>query len=139
VVGDDQRITVNIDFHTYSELVLWPYGYTVNSTGPGLDADARATFQTIGAEMAATNGYTPMQASQLYLASGVSIDWMWANQGIFAYTFEMFPASSGGGGFYPPESVITAQTARNREAVLLLAGYADCPWRAIDKEEQYCG
>ena len=29
--------------------------------------------------------------------------------------------SSGGGGFYPPDEVIPAQTARNREAVLLLA------------------
>ena len=24
-----------IDFHTYSELVLWPYGYTTANTAPG--------------------------------------------------------------------------------------------------------
>ncbi|QSB15115.1 choice-of-anchor J domain-containing protein [Natronosporangium hydrolyticum] len=138
IVDGEQRITMNIDFHTYSELVLWPYGYTSASLAPGLNADARDTFQAIGAEMAGSNGYQPMQASQLYVASGVSIDWMWANQGIFAYTFEMFPASASGGGFYPPDSVIPAETARNRDAVLLLTEYADCPWRAINKEDEYC-
>src|SRR5215213_2451205 len=28
VVGGKQQITTSIDFHTYGELVLWPYGYT---------------------------------------------------------------------------------------------------------------
>jgi carboxypeptidase T len=139
VIDGEQRITVNIDFHTYSELVLWPYGYTSASTAPGLNADARDTFVTIGEKMAASNGYTPMQSSQLYIASGISIDWMWADQGIFAYTFEMYPRSGSGGGFYPPDSVIARETARNREAVLELVEYADCPWRAIGKEQQYCG
>lgn len=139
VIGGEQRITVNIDFHTYSELVLWPYGYTSASLAPGMGADARATFQAIGQQLAATNGYDPMQASQLYIASGVSIDWMWADQGIFAYTFEMFPASAGGGGFYPPDSVIARETSRNREAALILAEYADCPWRAIGEQQLYCG
>jgi hypothetical protein len=88
--------------------------------------------------MANTNGYTPEQASDLYIADGTSIDWMWGNQGIWAYTFEMYPAS-GGGGFYPPDEVIPAQTSRNRSAVLLLAEYADCPYRAIGKQAQYCG
>ena len=93
---------------------------------------------TIGVQMANTNGYTPEQSSDLYIADGTSIDWMWGNQGIWAYTFEMYPAS-GGGGFYPPDEVIPAQTSRNREAVLRLSEYADCPYRAIGKEAQYCG
>jgi carboxypeptidase T len=138
VIGGEQRITVNIDFHTYSELVLWPYGYTSASTDSRLNTDARNTFRTIGQQLAATNGYTPMQASQLYLASGTSIDWMWANQRIFAYTFEMFPESQSGGGFYPPDDVITRETTRNREASLILAEYADCPWRAIGRQATYC-
>jgi hypothetical protein len=51
----------------------------------------------------------------------------------------MYPGSSGGGGFYPPDEVIPAQTSRNREAVLILSEYADCPYRAIGKQAQYCG
>jgi len=139
VINGEQMIKANIDFHSYSELVLWPYGYTYADTAPGLDTDARNTFVAIGQEMAATNGYTPMQASDLYLTSGGAMDWLWYEHGIFAYAFEMYPAGYGGGGFYPPDSVIARETARNREAVLRLVEYADCPWRAIGKEQQYCG
>ena len=37
VVGGAQQIKAHIDFHTYSELVLWPYGYTTANTAPGAD------------------------------------------------------------------------------------------------------
>jgi hypothetical protein len=138
-VNGVQQIKANIDFHTYSELVLWPFGYTNNNVEPGLDVDQEATFRTLGQKMAATNGYTPEQSSDLYIADGTSIDWMWGSQKIWAYTFEMYPNSPFNGGFYPPASVITAQTQRNREASLQLAEYADCPYRVIGKEQQYCG
>ncbi|MEV4811053.1 M14 family zinc carboxypeptidase [Micromonospora avicenniae] len=139
VVGGVQQIKANIDFHTYSQLVLWPYGYTTANTPSGMTADQYNTFATIGQQMAATNSYTPEQSSDLYIADGTSIDWMWAAHGIWAYTFEMYPGSAGGGGFYPPDEVIPAQTSRNREAVLMLSEYADCPYRAIGKQAQYCG
>jgi murein tripeptide amidase MpaA len=139
VVGGAQQIKANVDFHTYSELVLWPYGYTTANTATGLNADQEATFRTIGQQMAATNGYTPEQSSDLYITDGDSLDWLWATHNIWAYTFEMYPGSSGGGGFYPPDEVIPAQTSRNREAVLILSEYADCPYRAIGKQAQYCG
>ncbi|MFI7519082.1 M14 family zinc carboxypeptidase [Micromonospora globbae] len=139
VVGGVQQIKANIDFHTYSELVLWPFGYTYNNTAPGMTADQYNTFATIGQQMAATNGYTPEQSSDLYITDGDSIDWMWGQHGIWAYTFEMYPGSASGGGFYPPDEVIPAQTSRNREAVLILSEYADCPYRAIGKQAQYCG
>ncbi|WFE50725.1 M14 family metallopeptidase [Micromonospora sp. WMMD1155] len=139
VVGGVQQIKANIDFHTYSQLVLWPYGYTTANTAAGMSADQYNTFATIGQQMAATNNYTPQQSSDLYITDGDSIDWMWATHNIWAYTFEMYPGSSGGGGFYPPDEVIPAQTSRNREAVLMLSEYADCPYRAIGKQAQYCG
>jgi hypothetical protein len=88
--------------------------------------------------MAATNGYTPEQGSDLYITDGDITDWLWGDQRIWTYTFEMYP-SSGGGGFYPPDEVIVAQTTRNRSAVLILSEYADCPYRAIGKQQQYCG
>lgn len=139
VVGGVQQLKANIDFHSYSQLILWPFGYTTANTAPGLNADQQAVFQTIGQQMAATNGYTPEQSSDLYITDGDSIDWMWGQHGIWAYTFEMYPGSAGGGGFYPPDEVIPAQTSRNRDAVLILAEYADCPYRATGKQAQYCG
>ncbi|SCF26024.1 Zinc carboxypeptidase [Micromonospora carbonacea] len=139
VVGGVQQIKANIDWHTYSQLVLWPFGYTTANTTTGMTADQYNTFATLGQRMAATNGYTPEQSSDLYITDGDSLDWMWATHGIWAYTFEMYPGSSGaGGGFYPPDEVIPAQTSRNKEAALLLSEYADCPYRVINKQAQYC-
>jgi len=135
-ISGAQQIKVAIDIHSYSELVLWPYGYRIADTGPDMTVDQNDTFRTIGQQMAASNGYTPEQASDLYIADGTSIDWMFQNQGIFAYVFEMFP--TGSPGFYPPDEQIPAQTQRNREAILLLSEYADCVYRAIGKEGQYC-
>jgi len=137
-VGGVQQIKANIDFHTYSQLILWPFGWTKNNTAPGLNADQEATFRTIGVQMAQTNNYTPEQSSDLYITDGDSIDWMWGDQGIWAYTFEMYPGQFGGGGFYPPDEVIVRETTRNKAASLLIAEYADCPYRAIGKQGQYC-
>ncbi|MDT5035461.1 MAG: carboxypeptidase, partial [Micromonosporaceae bacterium] len=39
VVGGKQQITTGIDFHTYSELVLWPYGYTTTDGDTRMTAD----------------------------------------------------------------------------------------------------
>ncbi|MEU8919121.1 M14 family metallopeptidase [Streptomyces nigrescens] len=137
-VGGKQQITAAIDFHTYSELVLWPFGFTNDDTGDGMTQDEHDTFATLGKNMAATNGYTPEQSSDLYITDGSIDDWLWGDQKIFAYTFEMYPSSFGSGGFYPKDSVIPKETARNREAVLQLLETADCVYRAIGKEEQYC-
>jgi carboxypeptidase T len=131
VVSGAQQIKTGIDFHTYSELVLWPFGYTFNDTAPGMSQQERNTFATLGQQMAATNGYIPEQASDLYITDGTIDDWLWGNQRIWGYTFEMYPTSFGGGGFYPPDEVIQRETSRNREAVLLLLEYSDCPPRVI--------
>ena len=77
VVGGVQQLRAAIDFHTYWELVLWPYGYTYSNTATGMNADQYNTFATMGRAMAATNGYTPEQASDLYIADGILPDWAW--------------------------------------------------------------
>ncbi|SOD66437.1 Murein tripeptide amidase MpaA [Streptomyces zhaozhouensis] len=138
VVDGEQQITAHIDFHTYSELVLWPYGYTYDQTGPGLTEDDAAAFEALGTAMAETNGYTPQQSSDLYITDGGINDWAWADQGIFSFTFEMYPRSQADGGFYPPGDVIDRETSRNREAVLTLLSYADCAYRAAGLEGEYC-
>ncbi|MBB6170876.1 hypothetical protein HNR23_000936 [Nocardiopsis mwathae] len=139
VVDGEQRITTAIDWHTYGELILWPYGYTYNEVEPGMSRDEYDTHAELGRLMARTNGYTPQQSSDLYITDGTINDWLWGEQRIFNYTFEMYPRSAAGGGFYPPASVIPRETARNREAVLQFLEYADCPQRVIGKEAEYCG
>jgi carboxypeptidase T len=130
VVGGKQQISVNIDWHTYAELVLWPYGYTTANTTSTLTADDQRALSALGRQMAATNRYTPEQASDLYIADGTINDWMWNAYKIFSYTFEMFPTTSSPG-FYPPDEEIGTQTSRNKEAALQLMEYADCPYRVI--------
>ncbi|MFF7458229.1 M14 family metallopeptidase [Kitasatospora sp. NPDC008115] len=139
VVGGRQQITAAIDFHTYSELVLWPFGWTTANTTTGMTADEYNTFATLGRSMASTNNYTPEQSSDLYITDGSIDDWLWGAQRIFGYTFEMYPGPNGASGFYPPDEVIGRETSRNREAVLRLVETADCVYRAIGKQQQYCG
>ena len=138
VVGGTQQIKAGVDFHTYSELVLWPFGYTYSDTTTGMTADDNAAFKAVGRKMAASNGYTAEQSSDLYITDGSIDDYLWGAHKIFAYTFEMYPRS-GGGGFYPPDEVIERETSRNRDAVLQLLENADCVYRSIGKESQYCG
>jgi carboxypeptidase T len=139
VVGGKQQIRTAIDFHTYSELVLWPFGYTYDDVVPGMSRDEYDTHAALGRRMASSNRYTPEQASDLYITDGSIDDWLWGDQRIFNFTFEMYPGRFGGGGFYPPDEVIDRETSRNKEAVLYLLETSDCPQRAINKESQYCG
>ena len=138
VINGKQQITVAIDFHTYSELILWPYGYTTTDVPPDMTPDDRNTMALMGQAMAATNGYTPEQASDLYITDGTINDWLYAQHGILNYTFEMYPKTSTEGGFYPPDEVIPRETARNRDAVLYLLEQAACPYGVIGKGNEYC-
>lgn len=139
VVNGRQQITVGIDFHTFSELVLWPYGYTYATVPSDMTQDDHDVLVEMGRAMAATNDYTAQQSSQLYITDGSIPDWLYGQHGILAYTFEMYPTSMAGGGFYPPDEVIPRETGRNREAVMYLLGQADCPYRLIGKEQAHCG
>jgi murein tripeptide amidase MpaA len=130
VVGGVQQIKAHIDWHTYSELILWPYGYTTANTTSTLNANDRNAHATLGQQMAATNGYTPEQASDLYIADGTINDWMWGTYKIFSYTFEMFPTGSNPG-FYPPDEQIGPQTTRNRAAVVRFLDASDCVYEVI--------
>jgi carboxypeptidase T len=130
VVGGAQQIKSHIDWHTYSELILWPYGYTTANTTSTLNANDRNAHATLGQQMAATNGYTPEQASDLYIADGTINDWMWGTYKIFSYTFEMFPTGSNPG-FYPPDEQIGPQVSRNREAFLMFLEASDCIYEVI--------
>jgi carboxypeptidase T len=137
VVNGVQQIKTSISFHTYAELILWPMGYTYTDVPSDMAQDDHDVFVAMGQAMAATNGYTAQQASDLYITDGTYEDWAYGVHKIFNYTFEMYPINSSPG-FYPPASVITAQTSRNELAVRYIIQQADCPYRVIGKEAIYC-
>lgn len=101
-IGGVQQIKTHIDFHTYWELVLWPFGYTYNATAPGLTAAEAQNFKTLGQQMAATNGYTAEQSSGLYITDGDINDWMWGTHKILSYCFEMYPTVAAWASTRPP-------------------------------------
>ena len=137
VVDGKQQIKTSITFHTYAELILWPYGYTYTDVPADMTQDDHAVFAAMGQAMAATNGYTAQQGSDLYITDGSYEDWAYGVHKIFAYTFEMYPTTTSPG-FYPPGSVITRETSRNEQAVRYIMQQADCPYRTIGKEGAYC-
>ncbi len=139
VVNGKQQISLAIDFHSYSELILWPYGYTYNDVPTDMTQDDHDVLVSMGKAMSAMNGYTPQQASDLYITDGTIKDWLYGVHGILNYTFEMYPKTTYDGGFYPPDNVIPKETARNRKAILYLLEQAACPYKSIGKQVQYCG
>lgn len=120
VVGGVQQVKGHIDFHTFSELVLWPFGHTFDTVTEGMTQAEYDRFSSIGEEMAASNGYTPEQSSGLYITDGDVNDWMWGAHKVLSYCFEMYPSGGGIEGFYPPDEDIAPQTARNDGAVDIL-------------------
>jgi len=113
IVGHS-NIKMLITYHTFSELILYPWGYTYESIGNPQDLTA---FQNMAQHMASLTGYTPEQTSDLYLSSGDTTDWAYGERGIFSFTFELSPKSLGQGGFYPGD-IIDKTVDNNIEAAL---------------------
>jgi carboxypeptidase T len=121
VVGGRQQIRAAITFHEFGRLVMWPYGYTYVDIPGDMTRDDHAALVALGKRMAATNGYKPEQASDLYLTSGTTRDYEYGMYRIFSYTFELSNRD------YPNDNWIAGETGRNREAVLSIAERAACP------------
>ena len=121
VIGGRQQIRTAITFHESGRLVMWPYGYTKTDIPRDMTAQDHAALAVIGRAMARTNGYRPEQASDLYVSSGTTRDYLYGVYRVFSYTFEMSITD------YPDDSMIAAETGRNREAALYLMERAWCP------------
>jgi carboxypeptidase T len=121
------NLKVLLSYHTYSELILYPWGYTHD---PMDDSRAHAAYETMAGTMAKMTGYTPEQSSKLYIASGDTTDWAWGAHKIFSFTFELTPKSMWGGGFYPGAGAIASTAAANIRPALYLIDLADDPYRA---------
>jgi carboxypeptidase T len=121
------NLKVLLSYHTFSELILYPWG---GSNDPIPDAPARNAFQTMAGEMAKMNGYTPEQSSDLYIATGDTCDWAWGEKGIYAFTFELTPKSMWDGGFYPGAGVVQRVFQANIRPALYLIDLSDDPLRA---------
>jgi carboxypeptidase T len=119
---------VLVSFHTFSELILYPWGHTYDKVSNDKD---RAVFEKMAKTMAGWNGYKPQQSSDLYIASGDTVDWAYGELGIFAFTFELSPKSMFSGGFYPGAGVIDKVFEANLKPNLYMLNVADNPQKVL--------
>lgn len=121
------NVTIALSLHTYSELILYPWGGRNSSVG-GTD---EVLFKKMAADMAAMNHYEPMQSSELYIASGDTCDYLYGELKVYCFTFELSPSDMFGGGFYPGAGIIDQVFDANYEPMLYLAKLANEPERAL--------
>jgi hypothetical protein len=132
-----------ISYHSYGQLLLYPWGYTYN------DPADEELFLAVGEKMAnlITNkagssypGYTPQQGSDLYLTSGTDDDWLYGEMGIYSYTIELYPlgnesdpaVNSPYDRFHPRADKVVPVCEDNIEAALYIAQIADNPNQVFD-------
>jgi len=115
------HFTTGISYHSYSELVLWPYAYSASSLAPDHEA-----LEELGVNMAesipriiGSGHYTPEQSNDLYPASGVTDDWAYGKHGIFCYTVEL------GQEFIPPSPQVPNIVADNIDAAMMVLNRAN--------------
>jgi len=131
-VRSRKKTTVLLSFHTFSELVLWPFGHTNDQVPSQTD---QLVFETMGKKMASWNKYTPEKSSDLYLAAGDTTDWAYDELKIFAFTFELTPDSMFAGGFYTGASAIEPTFKANIEPALYLIEKAENPYSVLNQKQ----
>ena len=140
VIGGRQQIRLHITLHTNGQLVLWPYGHTKTDIPADMTRADHAAFVTLGRRMAARNGYTAKQSSDLYITDGDQIDWMYGRYRIFSFTWELYPTEHyRTSDFYPPDEQIAGAVSKNRSALLYAIGQSWCPWAAVVTTKVNCG
>ena len=82
-VNPEEATGLFIDLHSYSGLVMWPWGWT-NSNSPN-----EAQLRTIGYKFAYYNHYTPQKSAALYPSNGTTEDWAYGELGLAGYCFEI--------------------------------------------------
>ena len=117
-----------LTLHSYSDLVLWPWGWTESA------APNAGDLALIGRKFAAYNGYTPQQSIDLYPTSGTTDDWAYGELGIPAMTFEVGPPLGTCGGFFPAFSCLDGGAggsfwSRNLPAFLYAGRIARAPYQ----------
>jgi len=107
--GDGRTdFVVSLSFHSFSELVLYPWGYTTDEVENVRDLEI---LKGMAAEMGARSNYVPMQAAELYPAAGDSDDALYGYYGIYSFTIEI------GNQFHEHPSMIAPIARRNMGSI----------------------
>lgn len=114
-----------ISYHSYSQVVLYPWGYTLIPT------EHDGLFSSIAKEMTSrmqqANGRTyeyGQAGDSLYFTNGDTTDWTYGIYGIPSFTIELPPIDQIHGGFFNAEKDIQTIFAENLPAALYLIEWA---------------
>ncbi|MCF7796263.1 MAG: immune inhibitor A [Lentisphaeria bacterium] len=110
--------TTVFNYHTYSDLLIMPFGYAVGAVPEEPDY---SIYMALGADLTAENGYLFGTGDETvgYLTNGDAVDWMYGSEGIINFTPEV--GGFADGGFWPPAGNIEAMELENLSANIHLA------------------
>lgn len=125
----NREFTMWLSYHTYGELLLYPWGYISDFTPD------QKVFAALGAELGAGTGYAVGNPAlgTIYLTNGGSDDWAYGEIATKNRIFSFTPETNnvGQGGFAPAESYIQPTFDLLLNMNLTLLEYADNPYRVI--------
>ena len=107
--------------HSYSELILWPWGHCTDCESPD-----HSQLEYHGQQMADMTLYENLQSSSLYPTSGDFCDWHYGVHGSYCYTSEI------GTAFHQHEDDIDHIAIRNLGVGFYIAEIADNPRERAD-------
>lgn len=107
--------------HSYSELILWPWGHCTDCESPD-----HAQLEYHGQQMADMTLYANLQSSSLYPTSGDFCDWHYGVHGSYCYTSEI------GTAFHQRPEDIDHIAVRNLGIGFYIAEIADNPRERAD-------
>jgi carboxypeptidase T len=111
------RPVFDISYHSYSELVIYPYGCK------GMKTETWKVVEGVGKELGSLLNYTAGTAWEiLYSADGGDIDWMYKAYQVIPFVLELNSRSQG---FHPPYSAREATIVKNRKGWMHLLNKLD--------------
>ncbi len=116
-----ERFSGVLSYHSYSQLILYPWGYTSEPIEDEADyAEHRDLAQDMEQLIRKVHGktYAAQQSSELYPTAGDTTDWTYGEYDAVSLTVELRPATWSEGGFILPAGQIRPCWEENRPAAL---------------------
>ena len=114
----DRSFAVALNYHSYGNLLIYPWGYLDTDTGDSL------LYRALAGQLTRVNGYTYGTGGETvgYVTNGDADDWMYgdttAKPRLISFTPEV---GTGEDGFWPVPSRILPQAEENLEANIIVA------------------
>lgn len=134
VLGGAPRFTALITYHSYSQLILYPWGHTFSAAPDSALLSATAKDLESLIEAAGGHHYTAKQSSDEYRTTGDLTDWAYGEYGVRAFTIELRPRRFFSSGFELPATEIQPTFDEQLPAALHFIG-GDPQRRLMDFED----